>query len=165
MLMGQDKLLEAGIVANTHGISGELKIQPWADTPAFLTEFERFFIDGSPIIVKSARVHKNCVIVCLDGVDDINSAIKLKNKTIFISRDDFQTDDGRHLIIDLIGLSALNSESGEVLGKISEVLTLPSNDVYVIRGEREILVPAVPDFVDEVNIKAGYVKIRMREGL
>ena len=160
-----DKFLEAGVVANTHGLQGEIKIHPWADSPDFLTGFDRLFIDGKPVRVISMRVQKNSVIASLEGIADVDSAIKLKNKTVSVSRDDVSPEEGKYFIVDLIGLTALDAKSGENLGELSDVLQLPSNDVYVINGEREILVPAVPDFIEEVNISESYVKINMVEGL
>ena len=160
-----EKFLEAGVIANTHGLHGEIKIHPWADSPDFLTGFDRLFIDGKPVGVISMRVHKNSVIASLEGIADIDSAIKLKNKTVSVSRDDVSPEDGKYFIVDLIGLTAIDAKSGENLGKLSDVLQLPSNDVYVIDGEREILVPAVPEFIKEVNISKSYVKINMLEGL
>ena len=161
----RDKYLEAGVIVNTHGIRGEVRIQPWADSPAFLAGFDRFYIDGTPVGVISARVHKNCLVAALAGVDGVDDAIKLKNKTVFIDRDDAPLDEGRYFVADLIGLRALDHESGAPLGTISDVLSLPSNDVYVITGSRELLVPAVPEFVIETNIDDGYVKIRVIEGM
>ena len=159
------EFLEAGVVANTHGLHGEIKIHPWADSPDFLTGFDRIFVDGNPVKVLSMRVHKNMVIASLEGVSDFDSAIKLKNKTVKVSRDDVSPECGKYFVVDLIGLTALDAETGEELGKLQDVLNLPSNDVYVIRGQREILVPAVPDFIEEVNISQSYVKINMIEGL
>ena len=159
------QFLEAGVVANTHGLHGEIKIHPWADSPDFLTGIDRIFIDGNPVKVISMRVHKNMVIASLQGVSDFDSAIKLKSKTVCVSRDDVSPEDGKYFIVDLIGLSALDAETGEKLGELCDVLNLPSNDVYVIRGQREILVPAVPEFIEEVNISQSYVKINMIEGL
>jgi len=160
-----EKYLEAGKIVNTHGIRGEVKIQPWADSPDFLTPIKQFYIDGEPITVTSAKAHKGCVIAALDGVTDFDGAIKLKNKTIYIDRSDAQIEEGRHFIADLIGLRAIDAETGAEFGRISDVLSLPSNDVYVIAGSREILVPAVPDFIIETNIEDGFVRIRLREGL
>ena len=160
-----DKYLEAGMIVNTHGLAGEVKIQPWADSPAFLTGIERFYISGVPVRVLSARVHNNSVIASLEGVDNIDSAIKLKRKTIFIDRNDAQVEEGRHFIADLLGLRAIDAQTGAELGKVSDVLTLPSNDVYVISGVREILVPAVPEFITETNIPEGFIKIRLIDGM
>jgi len=161
----RSEFLEAGKIANTHGIRGEVRLQPWADSPVFLTSFERLYIDGAPVKVRSARVHKGCVIAALDGVDDIESAIKLKNKTVYVAREDVSLEEGRNFVVDLIGLRAVDAETGADLGTVADVLCLPSNDVYVLKGAREILVPAVPDFVKEVDIGAGYIKLRLIEGM
>ena len=161
----KSEFLEAGIIVNTHGVRGEVRIQPWADSPAFLTDFERLYIDGEPIKVLAARVNKNVVIAALEGVSDIDGAARLKGKTVFIDRDDARLPDGRHFVADLLGLRALDSETGELLGVVAEVLPLPSNNVYVIKGTREILVPAVPEFVVETDVPGGYVKLRLIEGM
>jgi len=161
----KEKLLEAGIIVNTHGIRGEIRIQPWADSPDFLAGFESLYIDGRPIKVLSAKIHKGCLIAALEGVSDINSAIRLKNKTICIDRDDVELEEGRFFIADLVGLRALDFETGEDIGIVAEVLTRPANNVYVIRGKREILVPAVPEFIIETNIPEGFIKLRLIEGM
>ena len=58
------------------------------------------------------------------------------------------------------------AQSGQVLGKVADVLTLPANNVYVVRGgEREILIPAVPQFIAETNVDGGYLRVNMMEGL
>ena len=160
-----EKYLEAGVIVNTHGLKGEVRIQPWTDTPEFLTGIERFFISGVPIRVLSARVHKSCVIAELEGVSDVDAAIKLKNKTILIDRDDAPLSEGRYFVVDLIGLRAIDGQTGEGLGVISEVLSLPSNNVYVISGVREMLVPAIPEFVVELNVESGFVRINVIEGM
>jgi len=159
------ELIEAGKIVNTHGIRGELRLQPWADTPDFLTEFEYLYIGDEPVKVLSARVHKGCVIATLEGVDDIDAAIKMKNKIIKVKKEDIQLDESTYLVADLIGLNVENAETGEQLGQIKDVLSLPSNNVYVIQGKREILVPAVPEFIIETNIDEGYVKLRLIEGM
>jgi len=161
----RDRFLEAGKIVNTHGIRGEVKIQPWADSPDFVAGLKCLYIDGAPVKVLSAKVHKGCVIAALDGVDDIDGAIRLKNKVVFVDRSQAQLDEGRHFIADLIGLRALDADTGEELGTVADVLSLPANDVYVIRGESERLVPAAPDFVVEINVGHGYIKLRLIEGM
>jgi len=169
----KQELIEVGKIVNTHGRSGQVKLQPWADSPEFLTGFECFYIDGAPIKVRSARVHKSCVIVDIEGIDDIETAIRMKNKIISVKKDDVQLEEGRYFVADLIGLRALNAETGEELGIIAEVISLPSNDVYVIKGQCdtegisgcEMLVPAVPEFIVETNIKDGSLKLRLIEGM
>jgi len=161
----QDNLLESGKIVNTFGVRGEVKIQPWADTPDFLTGFEHLYIDGAPVKVLSAKVHKGCVIAALEGVVDIEGSIKLKNKTVSIAREDVQLEQGRHFIADLVGLRAIDSTTGGEIGTVTDVLTLPANNVYVVKGTKDILIPAVPEFVREININEGYICFNLIEGL
>ena len=65
----QKKYLEAGEIVSTHGVQGEVKILPWADGPEFLLQFDTFYLDGRPYAVRSARVHKTCVLASLEGID------------------------------------------------------------------------------------------------
>jgi len=161
----KDEFIETGKIVNTFGMCGDVKIQPWADSPGFLTGFDHFYIDGIPVKVLSSKVHKGCVIATLEDIEDIDAAIKLKNKVIKIKKEDVCLDEGHYFIADLIGLHVINAETGENIGKITDVLSLPSSNVYVIKGEREILVPAVPEFIVETNIAAGNIKLRLIEGL
>jgi 16S rRNA processing protein RimM len=62
--------LEAGRIVNTHGIQGEVKIEPWADSADFLLGFRTFYIDGVPTAVLSARVHGRMVLARLEGIGD-----------------------------------------------------------------------------------------------
>lgn len=159
------KYLETGRIVNTHGVRGELKIQPWADSPEFLLGFDAFYIDGKPMRVLSSRVHKSCVIVSLEGVDDVNEAMRYKGKTVYIDRADAQLPPGGYFIQDILGAKVV-TEDGQEVGLLKEVLDLPGNDVYVVQGpEREILIPVVPEFVLNTDTAAGVITVRMMEGL
>lgn len=162
----KNRYLEAGKIVNTHGIAGEVKILPWADGPEFLLDFDTLYIDGQPVELKGARVHKNCVLAKLAGIDDINQAMKLRDKVVCIDREDVELEEGAFFLADLMGLEVREAETGKVLGTIHDVLTPPANNVYVIRGgEREFLIPAVPEFVLETNIDDGYLLVHLIEGM
>lgn len=160
------RYLEAGKIVNTHGVAGEVKIMPWADEPAFLLDFDTLYIDSKPVAVRSARVHKNCVLARLEGVGSINEAMKLKNKVVCIDREDVILEEGAFFLADLTGLEVREAATGEVLGTIHEVLTPPANNVYVVKGgKREYMIPAVEEFIAETNIDEGYVLVRLLEGM
>ena len=163
--MDLKQFLEGGQIVNTHGIKGEVKIDSWCDTPEVLAAIKTLYIDGTPRRVRSARVHKNCVIAFLDGVDDVNAAMLLKGKTVLINRKDIRLPKGQVFIADLIGLKVLDAESGEELGTLENVLTPSIQKVYVVRGQREILIPAVDEFIKEIDVKGGYVKVSLIEGM
>lgn len=162
----KNRFLEAGKIVNTHGIAGEVKIMPWADEPEFLLDFDTLYIDGQPLAVVASRVHKNSVLVKFQGVNDINAAVKYREKVVCIDRADAQLEDGAFFLADLMGLEVRDADSGEVLGKIADVLTPPSSNVYVVRGgKREHMIPAVDEFIVETNVDEGYLRVRLIEGM
>lgn len=159
-------LLESGEIVNTHGIRGEVKINPWCDAPDFLLDFDKFYIDGKAVLVNSARVHKNCVLASLQGVNDINSAMALRGKIISVNKDDVELEEGQYFIRDLIGLEVFDVESNSVVGKISDVLNLPANDAYVVRdGDEEYMIPVVREFVLGVDLDAKRVTVKLIPGM
>lgn len=159
------QFLEAGKIINTHGVRGDVKIDPWTDSPEFLCKIKTFYINDNPVKVLSSRVHNGFVIAKLDCCESIDDAIKLKNKVFFIDRNDVKLKKGAFFLQDIIGLDAVDFENGEKLGTLADVLELPAGNVYVIKGDREILVPANDEFVKEVNIDGGYIKFRLIEGM
>ena len=160
--------LEIGKITNAHGVMGEVKVQPWCDSPEFFCQFKTLYVDEThwPVKVERARPHKNMVIVKLEGVTDMNGALALRNAVLHIDRNDVNLPEGSFFLADIEGLEARDAQTGEVLGKIAEVLTLPANNVYVIRGgARELMIPAVPAFVAETNVEGGYIRVNMMEGI
>ena len=156
--------LEAGQIVNTHGVRGEVRIQPWADEAAFLTRFRRFYMDGKPVKVLSCRVHKTLCIAALEGVDDVNDAMTLKGKVIFIDRNDAKLPEGSVFIQDILGAKVVD-ESGNELGILEDVLSEPAASVLVVRGEREILIPDVPAFVLKKDTDNDVITVRLIEGM
>ena len=162
------QFLEVGKVTNVHGLMGEVKVQPWADSPDFLCQFKTLYVDDAhwPIQVERARVHKNMVIMKFEGPSDVPSALSLRNAILYIDRADVDLPEGTFFLADIHGLEVRDAATGEVLGKIADVLTLPANNVYVVKGgAREMMVPAVPQFIAETNIAGGFIRVNMMEGL
>ena len=163
-----EQYLEVGKITNNHGIMGEVRVQPWADSPEFLCQFKTLYVDQAhwPIKVERARVHKNMVILKLEGVTDVPSALSMRNAILYIDRKDAALPEGSFFLADLMGLEVRDAQSGKVLGKIADIMNLPANNVYVVRGgERELLIPAVPQFIAETNVEDGYLRVNMMEGL
>ena len=160
--------LEAGKIVNTHGIRGEVKIMPYTDVPELLCEFDRLFIGKgrNEIIIERSRVAKNMVIAKLEGVDTPEQAEKLRNRLLYMHRDDLELDEDTYFIQDLIGIEVKDADTGFAYGKITDVMQTGANDVYVIEGNgREYLVPAIADVVISTDIDANSMTIRALEGL
>jgi len=163
-----EQYLEVGKVTSTHGVMGEVRVQPWADSPEFLCQFKTLYVDQAhwPIKVERARVHKNMVILKFEGIIDVPSALSMRNAVLYIDRADAKLPKGSFFLADLMGLEVRDAQSGKVLGKIADIMNLPANNVYVVRGgERELLIPAVPQFIAETNVEGGYLRVNMMEGL
>lgn len=162
------EFLEAGKIVTTHGIRGEVKIMPYTDTPELLAEFDRLFIgrNRDELNIERSRVFKNMVIAKIEGVDTPEDAEKLRNKVLYMHRDDLELDDDTYFIQDLIGMEVRDADSDELYGVIDDVMQTGANDVYVVKsGERELLVPAIADVVVSTDIDGNVMKIRPLDGL
>ena len=156
--------LEAGKIVNTFGIRGEVKLQPWCDSAEFLKGFKTLYIDSKPRTVASSRVHKDMLIVRFEGVEDVHGAMLLKNKVAYFAREDARLPEGRYFIADLIGSDVVD-ENGAVVGKLTEVLDLPAGQVYVVQGETEHTIPAVPEFVLGIDPEENVIRVHLIEGM
>lgn len=158
-----EQFLEAGQIVATHGVRGELKVLPWADGPEFLLEFDHIYLDGTCYDIEQSRVHKTCTLLKLAGIDSREEAAPLMRRVVRVDRTEVELEEGVHFIADLIGLRVLND--GEEIGILKEVLSLPGNDVYVVRGQQEHMIPVVREFVEEPDFAAGTVTVHLIEGM
>lgn len=156
--------LEAGKVVATHGVRGEVKLLPWADSPEFLLPFTTLWGEGNkPYAVEESRVHGTCILLKFKGIDTVEDAALLRGKILSIRRDDPHLPQDVVFIADLVGLPVFSD--GRKIGILKEVLTLPSSDVYVVRGEHEYMIPAVPAFVPVVDPTLGRIDVNLIEGM
>ena len=114
--------LEAGRIVGTHGVRGELRVEPWCDSARFLTGFSEFYWDGGREKVKvvSSRPHKNLLLLKLEGVDTVEAGDALRGRVLYLARADAKLPQGRFFVQDLLGLSAVDADTvGNVIGMAS----------------------------------------------
>ena len=158
------EFLECGIIINTHGIKGDVKLESLCDSPDVLADMERVFIYKNGKYeerrVNHASVFKQFVIMNIEGIKDMDTAAAMKGTKLYAARSDFELDEDTYFIADLEGLDVFDFESGEILGKIKEVINRGAHDIYVIStpwGEK--MVPVVDEFVKKVDVEKGvYIK-------
>jgi len=144
--------IETGKIVGTHGVEGELKVEPWSDGPDFLLTFARVFIDGAERAVAGARVHKSHVLLTLDGVNTVEQAMAMRGKVISIDRADASLPQGSFFVQDLIGFSVYDLRQARELGILRDVLHLPAGDIYVVKSETgECMIPARPEFLKQID--------------
>ena len=155
------QFIEAGEIVTTHGIKGEVKVLPWLDSPEDLCDFDRCRIDGKECEIEQCRVQKTCNLVKLSGIDTMEAAQAMRGKTIELYREDI--DDEVIFAAELIGMEVFCD--GEKIGKIKEVLDYPGNSVYVIKGAREYMIPAVKEFILSTDMEKNERLVKLIEGM
>ena len=163
--MEKKALIEAGRIVNTHGVQGEVKIEVWLDSPQFFKSFRRLKLEnGEELKILSAKIHKGFVIARLEGVEDVNAAMRLKGREVSVRREDAALPKGAFFLQDIIGARVVD-EDGNEIGTLTEVMETPASNVYVVKGEREHLIPAVPEFIRKTDAEAGLITVRLIEGM
>jgi len=154
--------LEAGKIVRTHGVRGELCLEPWADSPEFLQKVERFYFDGEgrqDAGLLASRVHKGQLLLRLRGVGSVEQGDALRGKVLYLNRADVHLEPGQHFLQDLIGLKAVDGTTGQEYGVLKEVLPTGANDVYriVSNDGKEYLFPAVAHMIKETDVAGGVI--------
>ncbi len=163
--------LEIGRIVSTHGIKGEVRVDPWCDDPAFMKQFKPLYYDkkgARPVRVAACRPHGNIVILKLDGVDTVEAAAALRNKVLYMARADAKLPENHFFIQDLIGCRVFDADKPETqYGVLTEVSRTGANDVWHVTDDdgREYLLPAIPPVVIDTDIDAERILIRPLKGI
>ena len=153
--------IEAGEIVTTHGVRGEVKLLTWLDSPEFMCEFKRVRIEGTEYKLESCRVQKTCNLLKLKGIDTVEDAQALRDKTVEIFRSD--VSDNIVFAAELVGMQVY--ADGALVGEITEVMDYPGNQVYVVRGEHEYMIPAVKEFILSVDMENNEMQVRLIKGM
>ena len=126
-----------------------------------LCEYNRCRIAGKDYEMESVRVQKTCNLVKLRGIDTMEEAQKLRGKVLELYRED--VDDAVIFAAELIGVQVIAEDT--CIGTIQEVLDYPGNQVYVVRGEHEYMIPAVKQFILSTDMENNVMQVRLIEGM
>ena len=166
-----EQYLRVGVIASTHGLKGEVKVFPTTDEPERFRKLKKVFLDTGkeylPLKIKSVKFFKNQVILKFDEFQDINEVEKYRGKDLLIDREQaLPLAKNENFIVDLIDMDVYDEEE-QCLGTLTDVLQTGANDVYVVETEegKEILLPAIPSCILEVDVEAAKMIVRIPEGL
>lgn len=172
-MRAQPQYLLIGEVLRPHGVRGELRIRILTDYPERISELEAIYLGtgvDAPVTrysVQHMRMNGDYGLLKLRGIDDRNAAERLRQLLVMVDLDNaVPLEEGEFYLYQLIGLQ-VQTEAGEALGEIVEVLETGANDVYIVESPRygEILIPATDETIVETNIETGVVTVRLPEGL
>ena len=155
-------LICIGKIVNTHGLKGEIRII--SDFKYKLAVFKNnniIYIDDNKYIVKSYRSHKIYDMIILEQIDSIEKAENLKGLNVYINRSDYKFDG--FLNEDIIGLDVYDKEIYK--GKVIDILKTSTNDLLVIDGIKKHMVPNIPEFIKEIDLKTKKIHIKYIRGL
>lgn len=163
------RYLEIGKIVSVHGLKGDVKVEPWCNEPEFICDFDKLYSkDGKKEYeIERSRIQKNMAIMKIKGVDSVEEGQAMRNKILFMDRNDVELEEGYYFFQDLIGLEVIDADNQNVYGKIAEVLETGANDVYHIKSEngKSYYIPAIPDVIVKVDLDEVKMYIRPLEGL
>ena len=165
-------LFRVGVIANTHGVKGEVKIFPTTDAPERFKKLKSVILDAMrekiTLEIQSARFFKNLVIVKFKGIDNINDIEKYKGCDLYVTRENATPlDEGEYYIADLIDMKVVDEENKE-LGVLFDVMQTGANDVFVVKlkdSDKELLLPNIPDCVLDVDLESRVITVHVLDGL
>lgn len=161
--------LEVGQIVGTHGVRGEVRVNPWCDSPDFLKKFKTLYYDSNgekSVKIKSSRVHGNVVLMQLEDISTVEQASALKNKILFMNRKDAKIPDNTYFIQDLMDCKVIDADSGVDYGILTDVSETGANDVWhITKDNKEYLIPAIPSVVIDTDVMTGIIKIRPLRGI
>lgn len=169
-------LVQVGFVFRPHGLEGELKIDPeHTDDPARFEDLPAVYLGARPHrvtkhAVASVRYQETkrgtTVILGLEGIDDRDDAEAVAKFKVFATEEALELDEGELFAHELVGWAVV-TEDDTVLGTVANLMEMPAQDMFVVRtpdGQEE-MIPAVEDFILDIDEDEEYVVVRPIDGL
>ena len=162
---------QVGVITGTHGLRGEVKVFPTTDDPARFLELKEVVLqtpkEERRVRIRSVKFFKKSVILGFEGMNRIEDVEKLRGCALIVDRENAAPlGEGEYYIADMIGLS-VRTRDGQEIGKLREVIETGANDVYAVArdGKKDLLLPAIPECILEVDPAGGYMTVHVMPGL
>lgn len=166
-----EDFFRVGVIANTHGVRGEVKVYPTTDDVTRFEDLKEVILDTGKehitLEINSVKYFKNMVILGFKGIDNINDIEKYKGKDLLVTRENaVPLEENEYYIADLIDMEVYG-EDGTKLGILRDVMQTGANDVYVIEltDGKELLLPNIDQCILDVNVEERKMKVHVLKGL
>lgn len=166
-----EELFRVGVISNTHGIRGEVKVYPTTDNVRRFDDLKEVILDTGKeqlnLHVTSVKYFKNMVILKFKEFDNINDIIPYKGMDLLVTRENaIPLEEGEYYIADIIGSKVITDED-KILGTLTDVLQTGANDVYVVKTKdgKEVLLPFIEECILDRDIENKIVKVHIMKGL
>ena len=157
-------------IVNAVGLRGEVKVYNYSDDRERFEDLEEIIVSGKQETVRKiqgVRYQGNMVILKLEGVNDRNAAEALKESDVYITEDDLrELPEDTFYVRDLIGMKVIDEGVYGEIGTLRDVIQNTSQDVYAVRTRegKDILIPAVKDFIKEVDMEGRVIRTTLIPG-
>jgi 16S rRNA processing protein RimM len=166
---GEPVYLVVGFLRRAHGVHGEMIMDLHTDFPERLRSGRKLFVgeERTPMTLSGARPHAKGMLVKLKGVETPEDAVPLRNQWVYVRTTDVPSlPEGKLYQHELFGFQVVD-ENGDSLGELVEIIETGANDVYVVRNEsgKEILLPAIPSVILDLDSDRRLMRVHLLEGL
>ena len=160
--MSADKNVALGYISAVHGIKGWVKVHSWTRPVEAILDYQPWLLgeEEKPVKILDGRKQGKGLVACLPGINDREHARTMVGQQIFVRREQMPaTEADEYYWSDLEGLE-VKTIKGELLGKVERLMETGANDVLVIRGQREHLVPFIQgQYVTRVDLESGMIEV------
>jgi len=157
-----------GQITSPVGIKGEMRVYPYTDDTTRFSAVKTILVEGEkePRRLEKSRPDKNLVVIKLSGIDDRNASELYRGKNLLVNKEDFPLDEDVFFADDIVGIEVY-TEDGQRVGKVSNILNKPNQDIYEIEKEdgKSFMLPAVKEFVLDVNVSEGKMTVHLIDGI
>jgi len=152
-----------GRIAAPFGIKGWVKVQPFSEDPGTLMDFESWRVgrgeQQTHYSVEAVQDHGKALVAKLVGIDDRDAAFALRGQEISVAKSALPPpEENEFYWSDLIGLKVINRQGIE-LGRVDSLMESGTNDLLVVKGTREYLIPFIAAFVGKVDLAGGQIEV------
>lgn len=160
-----------GVISNTHGLRGELKVFPTTDDVTRFKKLKNIRLVGNKrrleVEIENVRFFKNIVIIKIVGYDDINEVMGFKGMDLIIDRNDaIELKENEYFISDIIG-ARVELEDKSLLGTVKNVIITGANEVFEVESEiyGQILIPSVKECIKKLDIENSLLVVSLLDGM
>lgn len=166
-----DPLVEIAKVVGTHGLRGDLKVRSNSGEPQLLLEAGELHLRltaGKTLLVQPSRqvLHKGQVLLRLKGYETLEQVEPFVGATVLLAESLLPAlDDDEYYWSQLKGLPVIDKQRG-LIGHLQQMFSTAAHDTYIVKGNfGEIMIPAVEQFILEINLQERVVKVDLPDGL
>ncbi|MCL1974783.1 MAG: ribosome maturation factor RimM [Firmicutes bacterium] len=179
--MCEDNLILVGVINGAHGIRGLVKVKSLSDNPARFVPGRCVYIKKpanknqtqilskntipSFLIIEKVMPYQGKLLIAFAGIESRDKAAALLGAELLAEPDSTLPAKDAYYHYQLLGLSVY--EKGALLGEISDILSRPANDIYIMKNEagKEIWIPALKTVIKNIDLGAGYLEVELPPGL